>query len=71
MPEPRFKAAHYAIGTGLMSFSGLYAGVLSGFLAAWAGYGYFFGISFLLSLPAMGLILFIPLAEPQHKEALR
>ncbi len=69
--QPRFKAAHYAIGTGLMSFSGLYAGVLSGFLAAWAGYGYFFGISFLLSLPAMGLILFIPMAEPQHKEALR
>lgn len=69
--QPRFKAAHYAIGTGLMSFSGLYAGVLSGFLAAWAGYGYFFGISFLLSLPGMGLILFIPLAEDQQKEALR
>ena len=69
--KPRFKAAHYAIGTALMSFSGLYAGVLSGFLAAWAGYGYFFGISFLLSLPGMGLIFFIPLAENQQKEALR
>lgn len=69
--QPPFKAAHYAIGTGLMSFSGLYAGVLSGFLAAWAGYGYFFGISFLLSLPGMGLILFLPQAENQQKEALR
>lgn len=69
--QPQFKAAHYAIGTGLMSFSGLYAGVLSGFLAAWAGYGYFFGISFLLSLPGMGLIFFIPLTENQPKEALR
>ncbi len=69
--QPRFKAAHYAIGTGLMSFSGLYAGVLSGFLAAWAGYGYFFGISFLLSLPGMGLIFFIPPTENQKKEALR
>ena len=69
--KPRFKAAHYAIGTGLMSFSGLYAGVLSGFLAAWAGYGYFFGISFLLSIPGMGLIFFIPLAENKQKEALR
>lgn len=68
---PRFKAAHYAIGTGLMSFSGLYAGVLSGFLAAWAGYGYFFGISFLLSLPGMALIFFVPLAESQKKEAQR
>lgn len=69
--QPRFKAAHYAIGTGLMSFSGLYAGVSSGFLAAWAGYGYFFGISFLLSLPGLALIFFIPLAESQQKEALR
>jgi len=69
--QSRFKAAHYAIGTGLMSFSGLYAGALSGFLAAWAGYGYFFGISFLLSLPGMGLIFFIPLAENQQKEAPR
>lgn len=69
--RPRFKAAHYAIGTGLMSFSGLYAGVLSGFLAAWTGYGYFFGISFLLSLPGLGLIFFIPLGENQQKEALR
>ena len=69
--RPRFKAAHYAIGTALMSFSGLYAGVLSGFLAAWAGYGYFFAISFLLSLPGMGLIFFIPLTENQQEEALR
>lgn len=69
--QPKFKAAHYAIGTGLMSFSGLYAGVLSGFLAAWVGYGYFFGISFLLSVPGMGLIFFIPLEENPKKEALR
>jgi len=69
--QPRFKAAHYAIGTGLMSFSGLYAGVASGFLAAWSGYGYFFGISFLLSLPGLGLIFFIPLEERQQKQALR
>ncbi|OGR00781.1 MAG: hypothetical protein A2505_02930 [Deltaproteobacteria bacterium RIFOXYD12_FULL_55_16] len=61
--KPRFKAAHYAIGTGLMSFSGLYAGVLSGFLAAWAGYGYFFLLSFMLSLPGMALAFFIPLAD--------
>ncbi|MBU2538466.1 MAG: MFS transporter [Proteobacteria bacterium] len=69
--QPRFKAAHYAIGTGLMSFSGLYAGVSSGFLAAWVGYGYFFGISFLLSLPGMAMIFLVPLAESQQKEALR
>lgn len=61
--RPEFKAAHYAIGTGLMSVSGLYAGVLSGFLASWLGYGYFFGISFLLSIPGMVLALYIPFFE--------
>ncbi|MDH5299516.1 MAG: hypothetical protein OEV91_10900 [Desulfobulbaceae bacterium] len=58
--KPDYKAAHYAIGTGLMSVSGLYAGVLSGFLAAWLGYGTFFGISFLMSLPGMALVALVP-----------
>lgn len=58
-----FKASHYAIGTGLMSISGLYAGVASGFLTAWFGYGIFFGISFLLSIPGMVMILFIPIHD--------
>ena len=50
-----FAAAHYAIGSGLMSISGLFTGVASGFLAARFGYGYFFGISFLVSMPGMFL----------------
>ncbi len=58
-----FKASHYAIGTGLMSVSGLYAGVISGFLTSWVGYGYFFGISFLLSIPGMLLIFWLPLYD--------
>ena len=41
---PDFKAAHFAIGTGLMNISGVLSGVMSGFLAQWLGYGYFFGI---------------------------
>nr|MBF0221616.1 MFS transporter [Desulfobulbaceae bacterium] len=57
---PEFKASHYAIGTGLMSISGLYAGVVSGFLTSWVGYGYFFGISFLISVPGMFLAALIP-----------
>lgn len=60
-----FKAAHYAIGTGLMAVSGLFAGVASGFLASWLGYGYFFGISFLLSIPAMALIMFVPYLDEE------
>jgi len=61
--DRRHKAAHYAIGTGLMSVSGLYAGVLSGFVAAWCGYGYFFGISFLASVPGMVILRRVPLLE--------
>ena len=53
-----FKAAHFAIGSGLMSLSGLFTGVASGFLAASLGYGLFFGFSFLLSIP--GMILAYP-----------
>lgn len=55
-----FKAAHFAIGSGLMNISGVLSGVISGFLAEWLGYGIFFGISFLASVPGMIMIFFIP-----------
>ena len=61
---PDFKAAHFAIGTGLMNISGVFSGALGGFLAGWLGYGYFFGISFLASIPGMLLIFFIPFLGP-------
>jgi PAT family beta-lactamase induction signal transducer AmpG len=60
---PDFKAAHFAIGTGLMNISGVFSGVMSGFLAEWSGYGYFFGASFLISLPGMILAFFVPLRQ--------
>jgi len=59
----RFKAAHFAIGTGLMNVSGVLAGVASGFLAQRLGYGPFFGLTFLLSLPGMCLILYLPFLD--------
>lgn len=62
------KAAHYAIATGLMAVSGLFAGVSGGFLAAWLGYGYFFGVSFLFSVPGMILVLFLPHKESPDKK---
>jgi len=60
---PEFKAAHFAIGTGLMNISSVLSGVMSGFLAQWLGYGYFFGISFLASIPGMAIIFFLPYLE--------
>ncbi len=55
-----FKAAHYAIGTGFMNISGVFAGVFGGFLCSWFGYGWYFGISFVCSVPAMITIFFLP-----------
>jgi PAT family beta-lactamase induction signal transducer AmpG len=64
----QFKAAHFAIGTGLMNVSGVLAGVASGFLAQRLGYGPFFGLSFLFSLPGMCLILYIPFLDTNGLE---
>jgi MFS transporter, PAT family, beta-lactamase induction signal transducer AmpG len=64
---PDYKAAHFAIGTGLMNLSGVFSGVLSGFLAGWLGYGMFFGLSFLASVPGMVLVLFIPFPDPEKE----
>jgi PAT family beta-lactamase induction signal transducer AmpG len=63
---PSFKAAHFAIGTGLMSISGVFSGVLGGFFAGWLGYGTFFGISFLASIPGMVMIFFIPFLDSRQ-----
>jgi len=64
----QFKAAHYAIGSGLMNVSSIFAGVMSGFIAGWLGYAWLFGLSFLISIPAMVLIPFLPYLEnnPNH-----
>lgn len=56
----KYKAAHYAIGSGLMNVSSLFSGVMSGFIAGWLGYAWTFGISFFISVPAMVLIPFLP-----------
>lgn len=60
-----YKAAHYAIGTALMNVSGLFAGVMSGFIAGALGYAWLFGVSFVLSVPAMLLIPFLPNLKEQ------
>jgi MFS transporter, PAT family, beta-lactamase induction signal transducer AmpG len=54
------KAAHFAIGSGLMSLGGIVAGVGSGFIASWLGFSGMFGVSFLISLPGLFLLFFIP-----------
>lgn len=65
MCKGEFKAAHYAIGSGLMNLSGIFAGAVSGLLASRFGYGWFFGISFLAAIP--GMVLVIPLMKTIEK----
>ncbi|HLP59580.1 MAG TPA: MFS transporter [Candidatus Deferrimicrobium sp.] len=58
--HPQFKAAHYAIGSGLWNISAIFAGVFGGLVAGWLGYAWLFGLSFVISIPAMILIPFLP-----------
>ncbi|MBN2695258.1 MFS transporter [bacterium] len=55
-----YKTTHFAIGTALMNITGVIAGISGGFLTAFFGYGIFFGASFMLSLPGLFLLFFIP-----------
>jgi PAT family beta-lactamase induction signal transducer AmpG len=59
----QFKAAHFAIGSGLMSVSGVFAGIAGGYLASWLGYWALFAISFVASVPGMWLAAYVPKAE--------
>ncbi|MDA3862957.1 MAG: MFS transporter [Deltaproteobacteria bacterium] len=57
--KKEFKASHYAIGSGLMAVSGVFAGLSSGIFAGWLGYGWMFFISFVAALPALAIIPFL------------
>jgi PAT family beta-lactamase induction signal transducer AmpG len=58
--DPKFKAGHMAILTALMSVSFTIAGVLSGFLAESMGFGAYFGLTFVATIPAMLMIPQLP-----------
>jgi MFS transporter, PAT family, beta-lactamase induction signal transducer AmpG len=61
--KPAYKAAHMAIATSIMNVSSTFAGVFSGYLAAWFGFSAFFGFTFLATVPGMALIAFLPHLE--------
>lgn len=60
-----YKAAHYAIATALMAMGLLIPGAISGNLQEAFGYEKFFLISFLVSIPGIITIFFLPLDEPK------
>lgn len=58
--KPDFKAAHYAIATGMMALGLLVPGAISGYLTHWLGYERFFFVSFLAAIPGIITIFFLP-----------
>lgn len=58
--KPRFKAANMAVASGIMNVGSALAGVCSGFLAEWMGFAAYFVFTFVISVPAMLLIPFLP-----------
>lgn len=59
--KSEYKAAHYAVATALMACGQLVPGMLSGFMYEALGYANFFLVSFLLSIPGMVSIVFLPI----------
>ncbi len=58
--DPEHKAAHMALLTALMSVGYTLAGVASGALADAVGYGSYFVLTFVATLPSMALIAVVP-----------
>lgn len=58
--DPEHKAAHMAILTALMSVSFTVAGTVSGYLAEAMGFAFYFGLTFVATIPAMLLIPWLP-----------
>jgi PAT family beta-lactamase induction signal transducer AmpG len=63
-----YKAAHFAIGTGLMNVAGILAGVVSGFLAEALGFFLFFAFTAVATIPNMALIPFLPHLDDDGQE---
>jgi PAT family beta-lactamase induction signal transducer AmpG len=61
--RPEYKASHYAIATGVMALGLMIPGNASGFLTSMLGYSNYFLFSFLVSIPGIITILFLPFKE--------
>jgi PAT family beta-lactamase induction signal transducer AmpG len=61
--KSQYKAAHFAIGTGLMNVASILTGVVSGFLAQALGFVVFFGVTAIATIPNMLLIPFLPFLD--------
>ncbi|MDO8461249.1 MAG: MFS transporter [Deltaproteobacteria bacterium] len=61
--KTEFKAAHYAIGSAIISLGSTFIGGFGGFLVEAFGYTTLFTLGFLASIPSMLMLFWIPLHE--------
>ncbi|MEM7553988.1 MAG: MFS transporter [Cyanobacteria bacterium P01_A01_bin.84] len=61
-----YKTSHYAISTGLMAFGMMIPGAISGFIQQAVGYPLFFTLVFLVTIPGMLTIFFVPINEDEN-----
>ena len=61
--QPQFKAAHYAIGSAIMSLGSTFIGGFGGVIVEKVGYSNLFLLGFLAAIPSVLLLFKIPLHE--------
>ena len=61
--KPEFKASHFAIGSAIMSLFSTFFGGFSGIVVEHIGYLHLFMCSFLVSIPSMMLLFWVPIKE--------
>ena len=59
--QEEYKTSHFAISTGIMALGMMLPGLISGYLQQALGYPIFFILVFLLTIPGMATLFFIPL----------
>lgn len=64
--SPQFKAAHFAIGTAIMSLGSTFIGGFSGIIVEKLGYTNLFLIGFAATIPSMCLLFWLPLKEKEE-----
>ncbi|MCS6884155.1 MAG: MFS transporter [Acidobacteriota bacterium] len=65
--KPDYKAAHYAIGSAIMSLGGTIFGGYGGVLVEKIGYLNLFLLAFFISIPSMVMLFFVPLKDDAPK----
>lgn len=63
--QREFKAAHYAIGSAIMSLGSTVVGGFGGWIVESVGYLYLFVLALVLSLPSMILLFWVPIREQE------